>query len=133
MSARAPRHARRGHTITVHLVVRVFRGKLEKLSFPLTVPRNARHRRLVVSLHGPSQGGVGADALLSALASELGGTIGPPQGPGPSSIAQLRRNFAQIGTYDGIDAKFNGGKTKRVYRNRSLLITGKTALSILVR
>ena len=133
VSARAPRHARRGHTITVHLVVRVFRGKLEKLSFPLTIPRNARHRRLVVSLHGPSQGGVGADALLSALASELGGTIGPPQGPGPSSIAQLRRNFAQIGTYDGIDAKFSGGKTKRVYRNRSLLITGKTALSIVVR
>ena len=133
VSARAPRHARRGHTITVHLVVRVFRGKLEKLSFPLTIPRNARHRRLVVSLHGPSQGGVGADALLSALASELGGTIGPPQGPGPSSIAQLRHNFAQIGTYDGIDAKFSGGKTKRVYRNRSLLITGKTALSIVVR
>jgi hypothetical protein len=30
-------------------------------------------------------------------------------------------------------AKFNGGKTKRVYRNPSLLITGKTALSILVK
>jgi hypothetical protein len=29
--------------------------------------------------------------------------------------------------------KFNGGKTKRVYRSRSLLITGKTALPILVK
>jgi hypothetical protein len=56
-----------------------------------------------------------------------------PARTGASSIPQLRHKFAQIGTYDGIDAKFNGGTTKRVYRNRSLLITGKTALSILVK
>jgi hypothetical protein len=113
----------------------VFRGKLEKLSFPLTVPRNPRHRRLVVSLHGPSQGGAGGlDALLSALTGGLGGPTGPPlPGPGPGSIAQLRHKFAAIGSYDGIDAKFSGGRFKRVYRNRSLLITGKTALSILVK
>jgi hypothetical protein len=113
----------------------VFRGKLEKLSFPLTVPRNPRDRRLVVSLHGPSQGGAGGlDALLSALTGGLGGPTGPPlPGPGPSSIAQLRHKFAAIGSYDGIDAKFSGGRFKGVYRNRSLLITGKTALSILVK
>jgi hypothetical protein len=115
--------------------VRVFRGKLETLSFPLTIPRHPRHRRLVVSLHGPPPSGAGgADALLSALTSQLGGPTGPPlPGPGLSSIAQLRHKFAAIGSYDGIDAKFSGGSFKRVYRNRSLLITGKTALSILVR
>jgi len=135
VAAHAPRHAGRGHTISVRLVVRVFRGKLETLSFPLTIPRHPRHRRLVVSLHGPPPSGAGgADALLSALTSQLGGPTGPPlPGPGPSSIAQLRHKFAAIGSYDGIDAKFSGGSFKRVYRNRSLLITGKTALSILVR
>lgn len=135
VSARAPRHARRGHTITVHLAVRVLRGKLENLSFPLTIPRHEHHRRLLVSLHGPSEGGAGGvDSLLSALAGALGGSIGPLlPGPAPSSIAQLRHKFAQIGTYDGIDAKFSRGKTKRVYRSPSLLITGKTALSILVK
>ena len=134
MSARAPRLARRGHTVTVHLVVRVFRGKLEKLSFPLRIPRHLRHRRLLVSLHGPSQGAGGLDALLSALTEGLGGSTGPPlPGPGPTSIAQLRHKFAAIGTYDGIDEKFAGGKVKRVYRNQSLLITGKTALAIRVK
>jgi hypothetical protein len=134
VSARAPRLAHRGHTVTVHLEVRVFRGKLEKLSFPLSIPRHLRHRRLVVSLHGPSQGAGGLDALLSALTEGLGGSTGPPlPGPGPTSIAQLRHKFAAIGTYDGLEAKFGSGKSKRVYRNRSLLITGKTALAIRVK
>jgi len=120
-------------TVTVRLVVRVFRGKLETLSFPLTIPRRA-HRQLCVSLRGPSATGVGADALLSALTSALGGPIGPPlPGAGPSSIEQLRHKFAQIASYDGIDARFNRGKTKPVYRNGSLLITGKTALSIRIK
>jgi predicted flavoprotein YhiN len=115
-------------------VVRVFRGKLETLSFPLTIPRDARHHRLLVSLHGPSEASVGADALLSALAGGLGGSIGPPlPGAGPSSIEQLRHKFAQVASYDGIDARLDRGKTKHVYRNGSLLITGKTALSILVK
>ncbi|HET7047727.1 MAG TPA: hypothetical protein VFI54_05605 [Solirubrobacteraceae bacterium] len=130
VSARAPKHARRGQRITVHLVVRVFRGKRETLSFPLRVPRHPRHHRLLVSLRGPSESGLGVDDLLSALAGALGGSGGPPlPGMGPSSIAQLRHKFAAIATYDGIDAKFNG-RTKRVYRNGSLLITGNTALSI---
>jgi hypothetical protein len=135
VSARAPRHARRGQTITVHLVVRVVRGKLETFSFPLTIPRHPRHRRLLVSLHGPrSRGAGGADDLLSALAGALGGPgVPPPPGSGPSSIAQLRHKFARIASYDGIDARFNGGATKPVYRNRSLLITGQAALPILVR
>jgi hypothetical protein len=112
----------------------VFRGKVQTLSFPLRIPRHPRHHRLLVSLHGAPPGGAGGlGALLSALTSGLGGPSGPPlPGPGPKSIAQLRHKFAAIGIYDGIDAKFNGA-TKRVYRNRSLLITGKAALKILVR
>jgi hypothetical protein len=136
VSARAPKHARRGQTITVDLRVHVFRGKLETLSFPLSIPRHPHHHRLLVSLHGPSasEGGGGANQLLSALGSLLGGPPGPPlPGPTPSSIAQLRQKFAGIANYDGIDARFNGGRKKPVYRNRSLLITGKAALPIVVK
>src|SRR5262249_13403376 len=135
-SAGAPRHARRGQTITVQLRVRVVRGQLETFSFPLTIPRHERHHRLRVSLRGASASS-GQDDLLSALAGALGGPGGPlPPGPPPSRrpswIADLRQMFSRVAGYEGIGAKL-GGRTEHVYRNGSLLIPGHAALRIRIK
>jgi hypothetical protein len=47
-------------------------------------------------------------------------------------MADLRQTIAGLANYDGLYASFAGHGKRPVYRNRSLLITGRTMLSFVV-
>jgi hypothetical protein len=69
------------------------------------------------------------------LASALGSSSGPtgPSASAPiSSLPALRQAIAGIASYDGVYASIPGFGKRRAYRNRSLLITGRTTLGFLV-
>src|SRR5207302_10788898 len=53
VSARAPERVRAGRVVRVGLLVRVYRGGLRRLSFPLRIPADARGP-IAVAIRGPS-------------------------------------------------------------------------------
>ena len=137
VGARAPRHVHAGHVVRVRLRVRVFRGRLRTFTFPLRIPAHARGP-LSVTIHGPAapaQPSPGSQSLADALASALSSS--PSDGSTPSgltisSIPELRAIIAAIPPYDGLYANLPRHIKRPVYRNRALLITGRTALSFVV-
>jgi hypothetical protein len=48
-------------------------------------------------------------------------------------MGELRAAVASIPSYDGLYASVPGHRKRRVYRNRALLITGRTTLEFFVR
>ena len=137
VSAHAPERVHAGQVVRVRLLVRVYRGGLLRLNFLLRIPAGARGP-IVVGIHGPpapSAAAPGAPSLPGALTAALGGpgTGPPPPGMTPiSSLPTLRRAIAGIANYDGLYANLPGHVMRRVYRNRSLLITGRTLLPFVV-
>jgi hypothetical protein len=57
---------------------------------------------------------------------------GPSSSTVPNSLAQLRKAFAGLATYDGLTAHFRGHGSVRPYRDAALLITGSARLSFRV-
>ncbi len=132
LSAHGPRSATPGRRVNIHLRVRRYRGAVRTVSFGLRIPADA-HRKLVVSLHGPPPPGAhSADDLIGGLSDLLTFTVGGAGSP-PSSIAELRRQFASISSYDGVVARISGHGVQRAYRDPALLITGAARLTIRVR
>jgi hypothetical protein len=134
VAARAPATVRSGHTVVVHLLVRLYRGPLKTIAVPVAIPRGA-HGRLVGRIHSASSGSsAGSSAsLASALAAALTGASGGPSGPGPASLAVLRHQFAGVAAYDGLDLSLAGRATRRLFRDPSLLILGSAPLSFTVK
>jgi hypothetical protein len=133
VTAGAPLRVKAGGHVTVRLKVRVYRGPLKTISFKLRIPRGARGP-LMAKLSGTGQAGSGTPpgGLAQAIAQALG-SGGPVTGPGPSSIAALRRAFAATAQYDGLQLRYLGeGGPRPIYRDRSLLIMGSTRLLFLV-
>jgi hypothetical protein len=134
-AARAPLRVRAGHRIRVRLLVRDYRGRMRSIFLSFRIPRHARGL-LVARIHGPRSiqtGSASAGGLGSFLTFALtGGGSGPLQG-GATSMAQLRHEFAAIGSYDGLEVSFAGHDRRRVYRNPSVLITGQATLLFNVR
>jgi hypothetical protein len=134
VAAHGPRRAKAGHAISLRLLVRRFRGGLQTVHFKLRLPRRLRGR-VLVAIRGtqppPSpSGGTGSATLPILLSASL---TGGPQGSNPpTSMADLRKQFAGIANYDGLQATFNGQKTERAYRDPALLITGRARLALLV-
>jgi len=126
VSARAPTRVRAGQRVSVHLLVRVIRGSLRRISFKVRIPRGL-HGAVTAKLGGAGGAGNGAQALESALGAALGGvsvTFGPAPAP-PGSIGSLRHAVAAIAPYDGLLIRFGHRGQARVYRDPSLLITGQ--------
>jgi hypothetical protein len=133
LAARAPLHVKAGRTVRVRLLVHVYRGRLRTVSLRLRIPSSAQGV-LSVTIHGPAPAAPPSPQadLIGALASAFGAAP-PPSSTSPiSSLPELRDAIAGIGTYDGLYAKIGGHGRRPVYRNRSLLITGQTALAFLV-
>jgi len=134
VSARAPARARAGATVRIRLLVRVYRGRLRTVSFPLRIPRGARGP-IDVTIHGPSAPAPAATGnLSSSLTVTLSGGGSPPGGTSSafSSLTELRQAIAAIPSYDGLIANLPGGGRRRVLRDPSLLITGRTTVALRV-
>jgi hypothetical protein len=127
---RAPRRVKPGQRVQVHLIVRPFRGALRTVSFPLRIPAGARGRIRAVIRGSSAPGSFGGSqsSLLVVLGSSLGGGFPQPP-PGPAaSIGALRHQISGISNYDGLWVRWPGRQARHVFRDPTLLITGRTAL-----
>jgi hypothetical protein len=129
--AQAPRKVKPGQHVAVKLKIQLYRSSFRTITLQLRIPRNA-HGKLRLTIRGaPSlQSGAGGEdaAITDALTIALGGG-GGPGGSAPGSLAALRRAFAAIPGYDGIETRFGTrGKAEKAYRDPSLLITGDASV-----
>jgi hypothetical protein len=136
-SARAVGPVRAGRSVKIRLLVRIYRGPVRHVSFRIRIPRGA-NGPLAVTVHGPAAPTpASASGLSSQLVISLSGSGGPGgagSGTGPiSSLAELRAAIASVPTYDGLYANVPGHAKRRVFRDPSLLITGRTTLVLLVK
>jgi hypothetical protein len=131
LSAHAPTRVRAGHTVRVELRVRRYRGATKSIRIPLRIPGDARGR--LTAKISNSSASSSSDALGNALASALfggGGTgsLGGSSPRPPRSLAELRKAFAGVGVYDGLDVRFGQRKPRHIYRDPSMLINGSAKL-----
>ena len=135
VGARAPLQVKAGQMARVRLDLRVYRGPRRTVSFPLRIPRSASGP-IVVTIHGPAAATTASsNSLSSTLVVSLspGGSAGTGSSSSPiSSLAELRAAIAAIPSYDGLYASVAGHGKRRVFRDPSLLITGRAALPFLV-
>jgi hypothetical protein len=134
VAAKAPATVRAGHTAVVHLLVRRYRGPLQTIPVPISIPRGA-HGLLLGRIHAPASAGSDESAagLTSALANALSGGPTGPSGPGPASLTAVRNQFAAFGPYDGLDLSLAGHPTRHVFRDPALLILGSAPLVFTVK
>jgi hypothetical protein len=137
VGARAPMVVRAGQDVRVRLTVRGYRGALRTIRFRVRIPRGASGP-IALTIKGPALPpgtGSSTQGLAGALSSllSLSGGSGPPPTPSPiSSLFELRQAIAGVANYDGLYASFAGHGKRPVYRNRSLLITGRTTVPFVV-
>jgi hypothetical protein len=138
LAAHAPLHVKAGRRVRVRLEVRLYRGPRRTVSFPLRIPSGVRGP-IVVTIHGAApQTPATPNSLSSQLVISLspgGGSSGSGNGGGfspISSVAELRALIAAIPSYDGLYANVPGHGKRPVFRDRSLLITGRTTLAFVV-
>lgn len=135
--ARAPIRVRPGQMVKVRLQVRVYRGPLRTFSFRVRIPRRASGP-IALSLKGPELP-PGTGSSTQGLAGALSGLLSFGSGSGPppsfteiSSLAGLRHAIAALANYDGLYATFEGRGKRPVYRNGSLMITGRATVPFVV-
>jgi hypothetical protein len=135
LAAHAPLEVKAGSMVRVRLDVRIYRGARRTVSFRMRIPAGARGP-IVMAIHGPS---APAPATANGLSSQLvislspgGGSSGSSSSTAISSLASLRAAVAAIPTYDGLYANELGHAKRRVFRDPSLLITGRTTLPFVV-
>jgi hypothetical protein len=135
LGAHAPRIVSAGRRATVRVRIQLYRGKTQTIGLRIRVPRHPGF--LPVTIRGgpapapPSS--MGANNLTAALSLALGGSGPGPSGPPPDSLKQLRKQFASIASYDGLDVRYGHGGPKHLYRDPALLITGSAELVLVVR
>jgi hypothetical protein len=121
-----------GQRVVVHLLVRLYRGPLRRLSFTVRIPRSAKKGLLLATLSGGGSPAGSAQDFASALAQIFGAGTGPVPGSQSGSLVALRHRFVGIGRYDGLQIKFGRRMPSDAYRNPSLLIKGHTLLPFIV-
>jgi hypothetical protein len=137
IAARAPMRVRAGQLVKVRLQVRSYRGGLRTFGFRVRIPRGASGP-IALTIKGPTLPpgtGSSTQGLAGALTSLLSfsNSSGPPPSIGPiDSLSELRHTIAALASYDGLYAGFDGHGKRPVYRNRTLLITGRAALPFVV-
>jgi hypothetical protein len=135
VGAQAPMRVRAGQPVRVRIRVRIYRGGLRTFGLRVRIPRGASGP-IALTLKGPELPpgtGSSTQGLAGALTSLLSFSSGPPPNLNEiSSLAELRRAVAGLANYDGLYASFDGHGKRPVYRNRALLITGRTTLRFVV-
>ena len=140
LSAHAPLEVKAGSAVKVRLNVRIYRGARRTVSFRLRIPADASGP-IVMAIHGPN---APAPATANSLSSQLVISLSPSGGSSGSSgsgsnstpissLEALRAAVATIPTYDGVYANELGHAKRRVFRDPSLLITGRTTLPFVVK
>ena len=131
LSAHAPAVARAGSTVKVRLKIQRYRGAKRTLTLRVRIPRDALGPVTVKVFNDSGAGS--PDALSAALANALfgSGASGPAPAP-PDSLKALRKAFAGVGSYDGLQVRVGHRKAKHMYRDPSLLITGQAKVHLLV-
>ncbi|MBV9607084.1 MAG: hypothetical protein JO027_18365 [Solirubrobacterales bacterium] len=137
LGASARRHVHAGQLVPVRLHVRVYRGGLRTFSFRLRIPFDASGPTEVTIKGPPAPTGTGTSTqglsgALSTLFASSSSSGPPPNTNAISSLFELRQAIAGLANYDGLTAGFPGHAKRPVYRNRSLLLTGRTTLSFVV-
>jgi hypothetical protein len=138
-----PAHVRRGHRFRVRLVLQRPRGPRQRVSFPMTVPRDiaAGPHDLVISGTGADSADQSLDAVVgSTLDVTVDGGDDGDGGLGPRSIGRLAKSIRRIHLFDGVHARFlqQGDKLgddpgADVYTDKALRISGSARLSVDVR
>jgi hypothetical protein len=125
--------ARRGRAVTVRLHLRRTR----------TGVTSTRTIRVLV----PSDTAIGSASLrLAGTPADIGRDPDDPgdldvvfedqdagDGPGPQSLAEMRSAIGRLQRYDGVTAAFDGGSSRRVYRDPTLRISGRVSVRLRVR
>ncbi len=94
--------------------------------------------RIAASIKGPpslvgiGESSQGLSGALTSLLSISSGSGSPPSIAPISSLSALRQAISGLANYDGLTAGFSGQAKRPVYRNLSLLITGRARLSFVV-
>ncbi len=138
LSAQAPTHVTAGRQAEVRLRVQLYRAQQRTIAFKVRIPGAARGRLVAKIDNASSSAGAGgaASALTSALTVALSGngsSGGPAPSQAPASIRALRKAFAGIATYDGLELSFAGRKPSHAYRDPTLLINGEAKVVFQVR
>jgi hypothetical protein len=134
LSANAPLKVKAGSMVRVRLDVQIYRGARRTVSFRMRIPAGASGP-IVMSIHGPN---TPTPATSNSLSSSLVISLssgGGSSGGGSASISsldELRAAVAAIPSYDGLYANELGHAKRRVFRDPSLLITGRATLAFVV-
>jgi hypothetical protein len=132
----APRRVRPGQRIRVTLLVRVLRGSLRTVSFPLRVPR-LRPGRRELQVAGSSP-----DASLSDVTEIVIDVLSPSEDEESTedeeedvqirSLGDLRVAFDELNRFDGVEAGFSRGDPVAAFRSPRLRIGGEGTLALRV-
>jgi hypothetical protein len=130
LAAKAPLKVKPGQLVAVHLKIQLYRSSIRTIALKVRIPTDARGLESLTIRGAPSlqSSGETGGSLGSELSIVLGGGV-PSSGPAPGSLAALRKEFAAIPFYDGIETRFGSrGSLKHAYRDPSLLITGRATV-----
>lgn len=125
----ARRVVRPGERVRVALRVRLLRGPLRTLHFPLRIPRGIRPGQRVLRLVGtPVEDTTSSnDDALSILLELFGGGARS----GAQSMAEAVARYESTPQYDGVGALL-GGRVWRAYRSPQVRIDGRASLLVRV-
>ena len=140
VSVHAPTVVTAGEKVAVRMQVRRFRSRLQTFAFKVRIPRDALPGRLTAKIDNPAElSGASSGALVALLTVALSGGgagssdgLGPTQHP-PASVRALRKAFAGVGFFDGLEIRFKGEKPVHAYRDPALLINGQARLVFRVK
>jgi hypothetical protein len=130
-----PRRVRRGQRVRVKLHLQVVRGAHITRSFRLRIPGSMRPGRRQLSFLGHDVDDPDSD-LFGALIETI--TIGGDDeedgagDPGARSFDALAKRVHDVARYDGVTLRA-GGRRARAYRDADLRISGRGAVTVLVR
>jgi hypothetical protein len=132
LGAGAPhRRLKPGELIPVRLRVQLYRSSIRTIKLQVRVPRGAHGRVRMLIRGAPSLTPGGEAAELTAEITIALGGFGPGPSSAPRSLADLKRQFAAIPSYDGVKVRVGAHSTsKRAYRDPALLITGDSEVML---
>jgi hypothetical protein len=133
LRGRAPRRARKGSRIRVHLTVQRRRGARHRLTVPVRVPRSLKPgkvHRLTIRGGG---GGFSEEALIEELIAMLDEQLGGGGGTSePITVRELARRIHELRRVPGIYARFDHRPARLVRRSRDVSYEGRVRLRVRV-
>jgi len=114
--------------------VQLFRAAKRTIELSIKIPRHA-HGILPVTITGAQPLQLGTAGLIDSLGSSLGVSIGlfGPAPKEPQSLPALKKAFAALPGYDGVEVRLGHAKARHAYRNPALLVTGSAHLLFIVK